>query len=111
MILKNTTNGNIITENLTELKSFKSKSLGLLDKTNGKNIFLKTRFGIHTFFMRESIDVLILNGNMEVVKVHENLKPNRIFLWNPIFDNVVELENGLIASSQSKLKDKINLLP
>ncbi|OGH08351.1 MAG: hypothetical protein A2171_00220, partial [Candidatus Levybacteria bacterium RBG_13_35_9] len=65
-------------------KNFKEKSLGLIFLKKPKALFLKTHFGLHTFFVNFPLDIIILDKNSKVVKLKGNLVPNKIFLWNPI---------------------------
>ena len=85
------------------------KSIGLLGKKHPSAIYFQTRFGIHTFFMRFPIDVLILDQNNMVVKLVENLQPNKFFFWPPFFKQVIELPSGELKRNKIKLGDKIHL--
>lgn len=68
-----------------------------------------TRFGIHTFFMKYPIDVLVLDKNKIIVKVKSSLKPNNLFFYNPKYSLIVELENGFVKKNKLQLGDKIEL--
>lgn len=61
-------------------------------------MLFKTRFGIHTFFLKESIDVVVLDRNFTVVKLKKNLKPNRLFFWDPKHLYLLELPKGTIET-------------
>ena len=95
---------NINTLKLTGIK----KALGLIG-SKIKPVFFQTRFGIHTFFVKYPIDALILDQNFKVVRFKTNLKPNRIFIWNPRFYNVVELPEGYITKNKIKIGSKIQI--
>lgn len=84
-------------------------AIGLINSKKAHPVFFKTRFGIHTFGLKFPIDVLILDKNNKVVKVCKNLKPNRIFLWNPKFFNVIELPAGQIGRDKIKIGDTIKI--
>ncbi len=62
-----------------ECISYKNRLLGLMFK---KNINYGLRFphcnSIHTFFMRESIDVVMTDMDNNILYVYYNLKPWRI---------------------------------
>ncbi len=73
------------------LKTFQEKSKGLIGLTKFTPVFFKTRFGIHTYGMKVPIDVLILDRQNKVIKIKKNLKPGRVFFWNPGYFNVVEM--------------------
>jgi uncharacterized protein len=79
------------------------KSVGLIGKDKVSPIYFETRWGIHTFGVRSAIDVLILDNFNKVAVMKKNLKPNRIWLWNPKYKKVMELPGGEI----NKLKIKI----
>ena len=96
-----------LTIKVKSLESFIEKSFGLLRFTKPQPVYLQTRFGIHTFFMKFPIDVLILDKDNKIVKLRENLKPNRIFVWPISFDKVIELPDGEIKKRKIKLGDKI----
>ena len=107
MIILNKTKKTTISGAGKIVSSFLDKNLGLLKKSNPRSLLFKTRFGIHSFFLKESIDVVVLNKGCKVVKVYENLKPNRIFFWNPIYDTVLELPKGTIRKSKIAAGDLI----
>lgn len=96
MILLNKTTGKIICKDLKIASSILDRMLGLLIKSNPRSMLFKTRFGIHTFFLNEPIDVIILDNNFKVVKINQNLKPNRVFFWNPVYPYIIELPQGHI---------------
>jgi uncharacterized membrane protein (UPF0127 family) len=89
-----------------ELLTLKDKSIGLLGKKEYKTVYFKTRFGIHTFFMKFPIDVVLLDNESRVVKI-KKMKQNRIFFWNPMFKKVLELPEGSIKKLRIKIGSKI----
>ncbi len=91
-------------------KNLFQKSRGLLDVDKPYPLYFKTRFGIHTFGMKQPIDVVVLNKHNEVIGIKERLKPNRVFLWNPSYNNVLELPPGTIRVKKFKSGLKIELL-
>lgn len=76
------------------LRTQKEKAVGLLGAEKPYPVLIKTRFEIHTFGLSFPIAVLILDRNSKVVKVCKHLAPNRIFVWPPVFDTVLELPVG-----------------
>jgi len=91
-----------------ELKSWREKIVGLIGKKRPENVFIRTRFGIHTFFLKFPIDVMILDNKNKVVDV-KTVKPNHIFFWNPIYDKVLELPEGTIEKKKIKIGGEIKL--
>ena|SRR3989344_1737305 len=109
MILKNITKKTVLSDDLKEAKSFLDSLLGLLRKSNPSSLLFKTCFGIHTFFLKKPIDVVILDKYFKIVKLKENLGPNSLFLWNPKYELVLEFPAGTIKRSKSSLLDKLKL--
>jgi len=107
MILTNQTQQTTLSSDLKEAKSLGDKSFGLINKNSPRSLLLKTRFGLHTFFLKNDIDILILDSNNHVV-VSKALRPNRIFVYNPIYYTVLELPQGTIKKSKTKIGDKLS---
>lgn len=109
MILKNLTTHKVICKDLKICESFWDRMLGLLIPENPRNLMFRTRFGIHTFFLKEPIDVLVLDSHFRVVRIKEGLKPNRLFFWNPLFPIVLELKQGLIKKFRFKKNQVVEI--
>jgi uncharacterized membrane protein (UPF0127 family) len=109
-MIKNKTKNTLISKDFKLLKGFWSKSKGLIDSTKGTVVF-HTRFGIHTFGMKNAIDVIITDKKFRVTSIKEYLQPNKVFLWNPKGNLVIELENGSVKKSETEINDflEINL--
>jgi uncharacterized membrane protein (UPF0127 family) len=61
---------------------------------------------IHTFGMKFPIDVIFLDGDFRVRKIHPELGPNRICFCLSA-SSVVELPVGTISASGTKVNDKL----
>jgi uncharacterized membrane protein (UPF0127 family) len=107
-VVKNVTSGKVLSEDAEIAKNFWDKSFGMILTRNSPGVILKTAFGIHTFFMKSPIDVLILDKNKKIVKIKENLSPGRIMVWNPKFDTVVELKGGTVNKTKTKVSDLLD---
>lgn len=68
-----------------------------------------TRFGIHTFGMKHAIDVVVLSKRNSVVKLSKGLQPNKLFLWNPLYNKVIELPVGGIKKRGIKMGSVLSL--
>ncbi len=90
-------------------ENIKEKIIGLIGKDKPQTLMIKTRFGIHTFGLKFPIDVLILDKFNKVVLIKNNLAPNKIFVWNPKYESVIELPNGTIEKKEIKINDEISL--
>lgn len=73
-------------------------------------VFFKTRFGIHTYFVKEPIDIVILDDFNVIKKVYIGMKPWRIFVWDPQYTGVLEMPKGTIERLQFKVGQKIRLI-
>jgi uncharacterized protein len=109
MKIINQTQNSTIAHHLIIPISLLDQSLGLLKYKTPQAMLLKTRFGIHTFGMRYPIDILILDNTYRVTVLKENLRPNRIFVWKPNYQIILELPSGTIKKSKTTLKDKVEV--
>lgn len=94
---------------VTKTQNLWQKIKGLLGTTKPHPLLLKTHWGIHTFGMHYPIDVVILDDSNKIVTLKPNLKPNRIFLWNPKYERVLELPDGYIKKNKLSLKQHLTL--
>lgn len=82
--------------------TFKDKLLGNMFKRNiDEIIYLKNTSSIHTFFMKDNIDIIFLN-NKKIIKKCYNVKPNKIIICK--CNGVIELPKNTINE-----KDKIEI--
>lgn len=88
--------------NLKICTKFKDKFMGLMFKKdfNYSLLFPKCN-GIHTFFMKENIDIILTNKENKIIYIIKNLKPNKIILPKKDVYNTFELP-------VNKIKVKIN---
>ena len=64
-----------------EAKSFKDRLFGLMFKKNINYCLLFNKCNsIHTFFMKENIDVVMTDKNNKILYIKKNMKKNRIIL-------------------------------
>lgn len=83
---------------IKEAITFKERLLGFIQKTNiNYGMLFRKCNSIHTFFMKENIDVIGLNENNIVIYKYENLPKNQIIkIENDIKNtSVLELPKGL----------------
>lgn len=75
-------------------KTYMQKLTGLMGKKNiNCGMFFPGVSSIHTFFMKESIDVIGLNDAMIVTSIYENVKPNKILILKNA-NHTLELPKG-----------------
>jgi uncharacterized membrane protein (UPF0127 family) len=107
MRLLNKTKKTILASDLKKVKDFSDNLLGLLKKSNPRTLLFITRGGIHTFFLSEAIDVIVLDNQNKVVKLGNNIKPWRIFVWNPHYSTVIELPKNTIKETKTSHGDSL----
>jgi uncharacterized membrane protein (UPF0127 family) len=108
MIIKNISKNIVISKNGAVAASFFDRLLGLLNPHNFRFLVFQTHFGIHTLFMKNNIDVILLDDQNKVVKMKINLKPNSLFVYYPKYSTVIEMPKGTIKKSQITINDKIS---
>ncbi len=91
-----------------KLTNSRDKALGKI-KYRKENIFFQTRFGIHTFGIKEPIDIFVLDNKLNVVKIKKELKPQRFFFWNIKYNNILEINSDI--KENLKIGDTIHLIP
>lgn len=109
MSIRNKTKGTILASDIKIAKTLFEKTVGLIYSSQPSPLLLTTRFGIHTFGMKYPIDVLVLDPGQKVVKLVSSLPPNRIFLWNPLYNTVLELPAGTLKKTHTTLFDTLVL--
>ena len=89
--------------------NFKDKLIGLMFKENiNYGLLIKNCKSIHTFFMKENIDVLLLDNTNRILMINRNIKPNKIIIFkNKNTCNILELPSN--SSLNLKVNDIIDL--
>ncbi len=89
--------------------SFKDKLIGLMNKKNiDYGLLIKNCKSIHTFFMLENIDVILLDKNNKILKIKRNVKPNKIIFFNhKKRTNILELPSN--SSFNLNINDILDL--
>ena len=90
-------------------KTFKDKLIGLMNKKNiDYGLLIENCKSIHTFFMLESIDVLLLDKNNRILMINRIVKPNKIIIFkNKKRTNILELPSN--SSVNLKVNDIIDI--
>lgn len=107
MQIKNLSTRQIIALDVKVLESLRDQTLGMLSYKSPKPLLLRTRYGIHTFFMKYPIDILVINQQNQVVAMKKHMKPNTLFLWNPRYNLIVELPAHTIQQTATTIGDRI----
>jgi uncharacterized membrane protein (UPF0127 family) len=111
-LIVNITRGNVVCEQGIVADRSYTRMRGLLGRgllPAGEGLLLKPAPSIHTAFMRFPIDVAFLDGNLQVVKLVEHLKPWRTAAARRA-KVVLELAAGEIARRGLELADRLAVL-
>ena len=90
---------------IKEAKTFFQKLKGLMFKKNFDYILKFKTNGIHTFFMKTKIDVVLTDKNGNILYIYKSLKPNRIILPKKHVTYTYEMPEGFVQN----LEDKKNI--
>ena len=77
----------------------------------GHGLLIRPSNGVHTLWMRFSIDVLLLDREFRVLSVYGNLRPFRLTAINWKASSALELPSGTIAATDTQLGDQLQLTP
>lgn len=108
-VIKDITKKRTISDNAKIAISFCDRLLGLLNPQNPRFLIIYTHFGVHTFFMKKPIDVLILNHKSRVIKLKSRLYPFKLLFYHPRFNTVIEMPEGTIKKYMININDKISI--
>ena len=72
-------------------------------------VYFETRFGIPTFFVYKTLDVVILDSNSRVRYIKAGLRPRRIYFWNPKYFRVLELPAGMVKKKEIQMGKKVRI--
>ena len=78
-----------------EAKTFKQRLFGLMFKKNiNYALLFKNCNSIHTFFMKENIDVIMCDSNNNILFFYKDLPKNKIILPKTGVSKVFETPSG-----------------
>ncbi len=108
MMVKDLTKNRVLFEKVFISQTFFSRAKGLIGKKqmeNNEAMWIKPCNGVHTYFMKFSLDVLFLDKNMQVCAIEKKVKP---FRFSKIYfkaKSVLEINSGLSDEKQIKIGD------
>ena len=114
LIAKNLDTGAVVADNVAVADTRATRAVGLLTRTGldpGEGLWIVPSRGVHTFWMRFTIDVLALDDRGVVIDQVAALKPWRIRLPRRGTAGVLELPEGTLASSGTAIGHRIELQP
>lgn len=96
--------------NVKYANDFKTRFFGLMGKkviTHG--IFFPNCKSVHTFFMKNVIDIVALNGDYKVIAIYKNCKKNRI-IYEKNAKHIIEFPKTTIGRKHLKINDYIKIV-
>lgn len=112
MKIYNSTQNNLIADDVKVAKTFLTRTFGLIPRksiSKDEGLIIKPCCSIHTFFMKFAIDVLFINGKNEIVALYENVKPWRILPIHLSSGYVIELAAGNVYAKNIQKGDIIGM--
>ncbi|HEX3374584.1 MAG TPA: DUF192 domain-containing protein [Edaphobacter sp.] len=91
-----------------------TRFVGLMGRRSlapGHGLLIRPSNGVHTFWMRFSIDVLLLDREYRVLAAYGNLRAFRLTAINWKASSALELPSGTIAATNTQLGDQLQLVP
>ena len=78
-------------------KTFKDRLKGLMFKKNIKDgLLFNNCSSIHTFFMKEEIDIIATDKDDNIIKAYKKVKPWKVLIAPKNTKNIYELPKGTI---------------
>jgi uncharacterized protein len=114
LIARDAATGSIFADRVTVASTRLERAVGLLGRTNlqqGEGLWIRPCHGVHTWFMRFSIDVIAMDADGVVVDAVSALKPWRMRLPRPGAVSVLELPAGTLLTAPSTLGHRMVIEP
>ncbi|MBS3097056.1 DUF192 domain-containing protein [Candidatus Woesearchaeota archaeon] len=111
MQIRNLTRKTLLSENAKICKSALSKFIGLMFSRPRALVFAfkeEKIISLHMLFVFYPIDVLFLDKSKKVAEIKENFMPFSFYRPRNKAMYVIELPNGMIKKSGTRLGDKIS---
>jgi hypothetical protein len=104
--------GLVVADRVTVASRRVERAVGLLGRSHletGEALWITPCNGVHTWFMRFSIDVIALDASGVVVDAVSTLKPWRMRLPRPGAYSVLELPAGTIQHARTQVGHRITI--
>lgn len=104
--------GRIVANRVSVASGRVDRAVGLLGRSHmetGEGLLITPCRGVHTCFMRFSIDILALDEDGVVVDAVSMLKPWRIRLPRPGTHSVLELPAGTLLNAETRVGHRIKI--
>lgn len=111
-IARDINTGLIMANRVTVASGRVERAVGLLGRNHlevGEALWINPCHGVHTWFMRFSIDVVAMDADGVVVDAVSVLKPWRMRLPRPGACSVLELPAGTLLNAPAKIGHRIQI--
>ena len=111
-VAKNLDSGTVVARQVTVAKRRLERAVGLLTRDHldaGDGLLIVPCRGVHTWFMRFTIDILVLNSVGRVVDAVAGLRPWRMRFPKEGSYSVLELPEGTLLASHTEIGHRILL--
>ncbi len=112
--ITNPARSSILGERIGVADSTLTRFVGLMGRSSlapGHGLLIRPSNGVHTFWMRFSIDVLLLDREHRVLSAYGKLRPFRMTSINWKASIALELPAGTIAASNTQSGDLLQIEP
>jgi uncharacterized membrane protein (UPF0127 family) len=111
-VARDVENGLIVANRVTVASRRLERAVGLLGRTHleaGEALWITPCHGVHTWFMRFTIDVLAMDADGVIVDAVSMLKPWRMRLPRPGSHSVLELPAGTLLEAPVKVGHRLQI--
>ena len=112
LVARNLDSGTVVAHRVTVAKHRVERAVGLLTRDHldaGDGLLIVPCRGVHTWGMRFTIDIIVLNAVGRVVDAVAGLRPWRFRFPRKGSFSVLELPEGTLMSSQTQIGHRIVL--
>jgi uncharacterized protein len=110
----NETKATAIGDKIAVADSSLTRFLGLMGRRSlevGSGLWITPSSGVHTCWMRMSIDVIALDRSLRVIKAATAVRPWRISGLSLKTHSVLELPSGQIHACGIEVEDRLKVVP
>ncbi len=112
LVAKNLDTGAVVAHRVTVAETKVDRAVGLLSRDHldaGDGLLIVPCRGVHTWWMRFTIDIVALNADGKVVDAVAGMRPWRVRLPRRGSVSVLELPEGTLAASKTQVGHRIGL--
>jgi uncharacterized membrane protein (UPF0127 family) len=111
-VARDVENGLIVANRVTVASRRLERAVGLLGRSHleaGEALWITPCHGVHTWFMRFTIDVIAMDADGVIVDAVSMLKPWRMRLPRPGAHSVLELPAGTLLAAPVKVGHRLQI--